>query len=109
MNLNPEAQQNFDMLKEFFRVPDTCSDPQAFLRKRRVLANTLYQATQSDVQVEPADAFPAKYDPVTYLRTSPDIDRFRTPDGVWYHANGIRDEIRSPKENLTKIPYNTYL
>ncbi len=106
MNLSPEAQHNLDMLKEFFTVPDTCSEPQVFLRKRLALADRLYQATQSDVQVEPANAFPPKYDPVTHFRTSPDIERFRSPDGVWYHANGIRDELRSPKVDLTKILYN---
>jgi hypothetical protein len=46
LQLSPEAQANLDMLEEFFRVPENCSDPQAFLTKRRALAEQLYTATQ---------------------------------------------------------------
>ena len=52
--------------------------------------------------VVPIDAFPERYDPRTHLRVSPDIERYMA-DGVWYNAKGIRDEVRSPKQDLIKI------
>ncbi len=104
-NLSPEAIQNLDMLREFFAVPENCSDPQAFLKGRRELAERLYAATQGTIEVEPTSAFPPKYDAKTHFRTSPDIERFRGPDGVWYSASGIRDEARSPKQDLTHLIY----
>jgi hypothetical protein len=45
-NLTTDAERNLEMLREFFAVPEGCADPQAFLRKRRALAQTLYDATQ---------------------------------------------------------------
>ena len=104
-NLSPEALQNLGMLREFFAVPENCSNPRAFLKGRRELAERLYATTQGTSVVEPANAIPPKYDPKTHFRTSPDIVRFRGPDDVWYHASGIRDESRSPKKNLTHLIY----
>jgi len=52
------------------------------------------------VIVEPASAWPPRYDPVTHFRTSPDIQRVRTPDGIWWHADGRRDMGRSPIKKL---------
>ena len=104
--LSPEAVRNLEMLREFFEVPENCSDPQTFLRNRRALATRLYEATGGQSEVVPANAVPAEYDPVTHFRTSPDIQRFKGSDGVWYHASGIRDEARSPKEDLSKYLYN---
>ncbi|MBI2542661.1 MAG: hypothetical protein HYW24_00525 [Candidatus Aenigmarchaeota archaeon] len=51
----------------------------------------------------PRDAWPETYDPVTHRRTSPDIRGYRMSDGIWYHADGIRDETRSPKEDLRHL------
>jgi hypothetical protein len=99
-NLSSEAVRNLEMLRDFFQVPENCSDPQTFLRKRRALATKLYEATQEQSEVVPANAVPAEYDSVTHFRTSPDIQRFKGSDGVWYHASGIRDETRSQKRRL---------
>src|SRR3989344_2074058 len=98
-NLSSEARRNLEMLEDFFRVPADCNNPKEFLRKRRALAIKLYVATQTQV---PASSLPQRYDPKTHLRTSPDIERFSDSDGVWYHASGIRDEVRSPKQDLSK-------
>lgn len=61
---------------------------------------------KAEFVVEPSSAWPPKYDPVTQFRVSPDIERFRGSDGVWYHANGIRDEGRSPKQDLRELYFN---
>jgi hypothetical protein len=61
----------------------------------------LYQRAMDRViqaSIEPQEAWPFVFDPVTHLRTSPDVKRFRDTDGVWYHSNGIRDDYRSPKQ-----------
>ncbi|MEK6927036.1 MAG: hypothetical protein AABX11_01250 [Nanoarchaeota archaeon] len=98
MNLSSEAQANLKRLDSFYQIPENCSNPQEFLRKRRALAEELFASTQGEIVV-PFSAWPQRYDERGF-RISPDIERTRGPDGVWYDARGFRDEIRSPKVNL---------
>ena len=102
LDLDSEAIRNAKMLKKFFEVPPVCSDPKAFMKKRRVLAQEIYKETLSLFEVQPTDAWPPRYDPMTHFRTSLDIERFGGPDGVWYRASGIRDDLKSPK-NVIRI------
>jgi hypothetical protein len=57
-----------------------------------------------ELVIEPAGAFPARYYAKNNIRISADITRFKV-DGVWYHGNGIRDEMRSPKEDLPNYAF----
>lgn len=50
LHLDQDTIKNLDMLREFFTVPENCTDSKSFLRKRRTLAYTLYTASQSQIK-----------------------------------------------------------
>lgn len=93
-NLTPDAERNFEMLREFFTVPEGCADPQAFLRKRRALAKTLYDATQGQ-----------RYDPLTQPVTYAVVHGM-TPE---LRALMILERTDDDYKRFSKIDYDAIL
>ena len=50
------------------------------------------------MKINPIDAWPEEYNEEGF-RTSPDIKSIKVND-IWYDGNGIRNETRSPKQDI---------
>src|SRR3989344_8233335 len=88
-------------LRELFAFPKSCFNPQGMITKPYSQTQKLYVETKGHFKVEPASAWPPQYDSNTHQRVSPDIEKFRGPDGIWYFITGERDKERSP--DLTAV------
>lgn len=104
---NRPLEEHRDLWLAFTKLDDATIDYKVKLQEELLgMAKRDRSLRGTAVVVEPSDAIPARYNLRTGLRVSPDILRFRSPDGIWYFANGVRDEERSPKQDLTKLLFH---